>query len=83
MTRVKVIRCDRCQRRCRDDGDWNVETRGGRIIRYLCPDCQTPDENEEARLRELGLLPSHVRPATGEQLYGYPPRPAPKGGDAA
>jgi hypothetical protein len=44
----KTIRCDRCQRRYRGHDDWNATVQSGVITGYLCPDCQTADENAEA-----------------------------------
>ncbi|NDJ91469.1 hypothetical protein [Mycolicibacter kumamotonensis] len=45
-----MIRCDRCRRRYRGHGEWNATARQGVIVGYLCPDCQTPEENAEAEI---------------------------------
>lgn len=48
----KLARCSRCERRMRNrqSTDWNVNVRQGAIIGFLCPDCQTPEENAEAEI---------------------------------
>jgi hypothetical protein len=46
----QVIRCSRCGKRYRGRGEWNCETKSGRIVAHLCPGCQTPEENAEAEL---------------------------------
>ncbi|UQE74703.1 hypothetical protein MYK68_18640 [Gordonia sp. PP30] len=56
MNASKVYRCGRCQRRARRTlTGWNVTMRGGRPVGYLCPDCQTPDENAEAEINQATL----------------------------
>lgn len=53
---AKVIRCFRCDRRCRNDrGDWNVEFKNGVPVAVICPTCQTPEENAEAEIRYATL----------------------------
>lgn len=47
-----TIRCDRCQRRYRGTGGWNVTMAAGVPIGYLCPDCQSPAENAEAEINQ-------------------------------
>jgi hypothetical protein len=53
---VIVIRCDRYGRRCRNPAfvtdEWNATLRQGVVVGYLCPDCQTPEENAEAAIHE-------------------------------
>lgn len=50
-----VIRCSRCRRRYRGHGDWNVVVSAGVVTGYLCPGCQTPEENAEATIHEATL----------------------------
>jgi hypothetical protein len=56
---MSVIRCDRCGRLFDlghdDRNDWNVIARQGEAVGYLCPDCQTPEENAEAEIRAATL----------------------------
>ena len=52
---MPVIRCGRCNRRYRGQDDWNVIGDKGLIVGYLCPDCQTPDENAEAEFNAATL----------------------------
>lgn len=52
---TKVIKCDRCSRRYRGSGDWNVQMSRGVPVGYLCPDCQTPDESVEAEIHQATL----------------------------
>lgn len=52
---AKVIRCDRCRRRYRGHGEWNVIGRQGAIVGLLCPSCQTPEENAEAEINAATL----------------------------
>src|SRR5215211_7124598 len=53
----KIIRCSRCNRRMRraiepGRGEWNATFVHGVLTGYLCPDCQTPEENTEAVINE-------------------------------
>lgn len=53
----KIIRCHRCNRRIRrivepGRGEWNAFYRLGTLTAYLCPDCQTPEENAEAVIKD-------------------------------
>jgi hypothetical protein len=48
----KTIRCDRCQRSYQGSGEWNAVLAAGVITGYLCPACQTTDENAEAVIYE-------------------------------
>ncbi len=52
---MKVMKCSRCQRRYRGQGDWNATVERGVIVGVLCPDCQTPDENAEAEINAATL----------------------------
>lgn len=52
---ARVIRCSRCQRKLRNPrtGDgWNVTVKAGVVHGYLCPGCQTAEENAEAVINE-------------------------------
>ncbi len=60
---AKVQKCERCQRRYRGSGDWNVTTRDGEAIGILCPTCQTPEENVEAVVNQATLV--YARDAAG------------------
>lgn len=54
----KAIRCDRCRRRLRNlsvDTTWNVVLDQGHIEGYICPNCQTLEENTEAEINEATL----------------------------
>jgi hypothetical protein len=49
------IVCKRCREHCPDieaaaENDWNTYLSGGRIVGFLCPDCQTADEVAEAEV---------------------------------
>lgn len=48
----EAIRCTTCRRRYRATsptaGGWNVTMRKGVVLGYLCPLCQTPEDNAEA-----------------------------------
>lgn len=49
-------RCERCRRRLRKSHDgWNAITKNGAILGFLCPSCQTPEENAEAEVNESTL----------------------------
>ena len=60
MTAI-VIRCDRCGRRCRNPAAFVTTLRQGVVVGYLCPDCQTPEENAEAAIHEATLVFSRTR----------------------
>lgn len=47
---VRKMRCDRCNRRHRGQGNWNLVFKAGVVIGALCPTCQTPEENAEAEV---------------------------------
>lgn len=46
------IQCSRCERisRATKAKAWNVTMSRGVPVGYLCPDCQTPEENAEAEI---------------------------------
>lgn len=46
------ITCNRCQKRYRNEGEWNTVFHAGRIAGYVCPDCQTAEEHVEAVVNE-------------------------------
>jgi hypothetical protein len=50
-----ITRCDRCRKRYRGCGDWNLVVRQGFIVGHLCPTCQTPEENAEAVINEATI----------------------------
>jgi len=52
---VSRVRCARCGRRALNLTDWNMEMRQGVAIYFLCPRCQTPEENAEAARNESTL----------------------------
>jgi hypothetical protein len=48
---MRAARCTRCGRKVRDRSDfeaWNTHYLNGRVVEMICPDCQAPDEAEEA-----------------------------------
>jgi hypothetical protein len=63
---MRIIRCDRCNRRPRKLDGWNTIDDNGVIIGYLCPTCQTPDENAEAEIKAATL--SYFRDSEGRIL---------------
>jgi hypothetical protein len=48
----RVTRCDRCNKRYRGHGYWNAIFRQGIVTGFLCPGCQTPEENAAAVINE-------------------------------
>lgn len=75
MARTKVRplgHCTRCTRACWKDADdasrWNIEFAKGRPVGYLCPECQTPEENAEAEVKAATLDYTNTAPdADGRQ----------------
>lgn len=49
---MKTLRCDRCNRRYRNQPDWNGIFRNGFMTGVVCGDCQTVDENTKAVVNE-------------------------------
>ena len=51
------MQCDRCRRliRLNQAEGWNATFRQGVIVGYLCPNCQTAEENAEAEINEATL----------------------------
>lgn len=52
---AKVIRCSECNRRARSGAGWNCTMRSGVMAGYLCPTCQTPEQNAEAEINAATL----------------------------
>jgi hypothetical protein len=52
---MKTLRCQRCDRRYRGHGAWNLVAEQGVVRGALCPDCQTPEEDAEAAIHEATL----------------------------
>ncbi len=46
----KVRRCSRCDKRMRNPQGWNAEMIAGIEAGYLCPGCQTAEEDLDAEL---------------------------------
>ncbi len=44
-TKPKVIKCYRCDKRCRNPEFWNVEHVAGLELGAICPSCQTVEED--------------------------------------
>jgi hypothetical protein len=59
MTKQRIF-CSRCKRRFRGHGEWNAELVDGVAVSFLCPDCQTPDENAEAAINEATTDYGHL-----------------------
>ena len=50
--------CNRCRKRLRNlnnSSGWNVVFDQGRPVGFLCPSCQTPEENAESVINEAAL----------------------------
>jgi hypothetical protein len=75
---TKIVRCDRCRKRYRGHGNWNIEFIAGLVVGHLCPDCQTIEEDLEAELklitdpplRQTALLPPR-KGAPKDQVVAY------------
>jgi hypothetical protein len=50
-----TIRCTRCRKVCRELYGWNSTVEAGVVVGFLCPTCQTPEENAEAEIHEATL----------------------------
>lgn len=48
-------RCERCDRRYKGRGDWNVTVVAGVVVGLLCPSCQSIEENAEAEVNRATL----------------------------
>jgi hypothetical protein len=63
MTTVtaKTIRCRECRKRWRGQDSWNVDYVAGMAAGYLCPDCQTTDQDLEAQVNAVLNPPTQWR----------------------
>lgn len=52
---MKVTKCSRCRKRMRRDDGWNVVYSKGFLTGYVCPGCQSPEENAEAEINEATI----------------------------
>lgn len=52
---MKVTKCSRCRRRMRRNDGWNTGFKAGIVVGYLCPSCQSPEENAEAEINEATI----------------------------
>lgn len=51
-----VQKCSRCGRRWRGQIDvWNFELKDNRLVGVICPDCQTPEELNDAEIYQAKL----------------------------
>lgn len=50
-----IVRCSRCNRRMRSTDGWNATMSRGVAVGYICPTCQTPEDNAEAEINEATL----------------------------
>jgi MinD superfamily P-loop ATPase len=46
----RTMRCSRCRKVCRDTAGWNMDLKAGAVAGFLCPTCQSPEENAEAEI---------------------------------
>jgi hypothetical protein len=76
MSGTKIIRCKRCGKRQRNNDGWNSEFIAGYLIGYLCPACQTPEEDIEAAVREVvdDYSGCHQLPFNKDTLYEWADR---------
>ena len=65
------VRCSRCGTRTRVPKavGWNATLKQGRIVGYLCPACQTPEENVEA---EINLATTNYGIDAFGRVIGFP-----------
>ena len=49
------VHCYRCERKSRNYAGWNIEFDNGHAVGFLCPNCQTPEENAEAVINEATI----------------------------
>lgn len=65
------IQCSRCERisRATKAKAWNVTVSRGIPVGYLCPDCQTPEENAEA---EINLATTRYAVDSFGRMIGSP-----------
>jgi Zn finger protein HypA/HybF involved in hydrogenase expression len=66
----KVIKCVKCGKRLRNIHEpWNVELKNGKVQWYICPDCQSPEQNVEAEINEATL---HYGTLPDGRIIGFP-----------
>lgn len=51
----RTIRCSRCRKVCRGTTGWNSTIEAGVVVGFLCPTCQSPEENAEAEIHQATL----------------------------
>lgn len=52
---MATSRCSRCGRRLRSMTGWNVNVVAGNVVDFICPACQSPEENAEAEINEATI----------------------------
>jgi pseudouridine-5'-phosphate glycosidase len=53
---TRTIRCSRCRKVRRGTDDrWNMTLEAGVVVGFLCPTCQSPEENAEAEIHAATL----------------------------
>lgn len=69
--RQAKIQCSRCGERTRPVKavGWNATFSAGRVVGYLCPACQTPEENVEA---EINLATTNYGLDPFGRVIGFP-----------
>ena len=81
----EVALCMRCNRDIRDSEDqaeWNAAMSDGRVVGFVCPDCQTPEENAEAVVRDASRqAPGSVQWGNGETWFDLDPNRPPRAGE--
>lgn len=74
-TAAPIIRCSRCSARMRNHPErWNCTLRRGVVVGFLCPRCQTAEENAEAEVNEatLDYLPRELDGRYRQRPKGRP-----------
>jgi hypothetical protein len=51
----RTIRCTSCRKVCREMYGWNMDLKSGVVVGFLCPTCQSPEENAEAEINMATL----------------------------
>lgn len=52
---VHTVRCSECRKVCRGTTGWNSVLKSGSLVGFLCPTCQTPEQNAEAEVNQATL----------------------------
>lgn len=52
---TRTMRCTRCRKVCREMYGWNMDLKAGMVAGFICPRCQTPEENAEAEVHAATL----------------------------